>query len=77
MSEEDRRIFYFDVRDIDWKEYFFTYVLGARRFILKDDPSTLPIAKDNLNRFVCWAWKKVGANVTVFVIFIYLQALQD
>lgn len=50
LSEKDRQTFYFDVRKIDWTAYIETYVLGARRFILKDDLSTLPEARRNLNR---------------------------
>ncbi|XP_057371715.1 putative fatty acyl-CoA reductase CG5065 [Daphnia carinata] len=50
LSNQDKKTFYFDVREIDWKSYFETYVLGTRRFVLKDDPSTLPLAKRNLNR---------------------------
>lgn len=52
MSPEDRRVFYFDVRDIDWASYLETYALGTRRFILKDDPSTLPAARRHLNRYI-------------------------
>jgi fatty acyl-CoA reductase len=51
MSEQDRKIFYFDVREIEWKKYFDVYVLGTRRFILKDDTSTLSIARRNLGRY--------------------------
>lgn len=50
LSERDRKLFYFDVREIDWSVYMERYVLGARRFILKDDMSTVPAAKRNLNR---------------------------
>ncbi|EFX70381.1 hypothetical protein DAPPUDRAFT_61438 [Daphnia pulex] len=50
MSDQDRKIFYFDVRQIEWKKYFDVYVLGTRRFILKDDISTLSIARRNLGR---------------------------
>lgn len=52
LSDEDKETFYFDVRQIDWTAYIETYILGARRFILKDDPSTLPAARKNLNRYV-------------------------
>lgn len=50
LSESDRRIFYFDVRQIDWNSYIETYVSGARRYILKDDPSTVPAARRNLKK---------------------------
>ena len=52
MSPEDRRVFYFDVRTIDWPSYIETYALGTRRFILKDDPSTLPAARRHMTRLV-------------------------
>lgn len=58
MSPEDRRVFYFDVRTIDWPSYIETYALGTRRFILKDDPSTLPAARRHMTRLV-------QANVTI------------
>ena len=50
LSNGDKQTFYFDVRGIDWNSYIETYILGARRFILKDDPSTIPAARKNLNR---------------------------
>jgi len=50
LSDSDRHTFDFDVRKIDWNSYIETYILGARRFILKDDPSTLPQARKNLTR---------------------------
>lgn len=52
LSESDKRTFYFDVRQIDWDAYIETYIKGARRYILKDDLSTLPTARRNLNKSV-------------------------
>lgn len=52
LSERDRKLFYFDVRNIDWNAYMEGYVLGARRFLLKDDMSTVPAARKNLNRYL-------------------------
>ena len=51
LSAIDRSTFYFDVREINWPQYITDYVLGIRRFILKDDYSTLPVAKRNLKRY--------------------------
>ncbi|KAI9564151.1 hypothetical protein GHT06_007889 [Daphnia sinensis] len=50
LSARDRQIFYFNVREINWRAYFETYILGTRRFILKDDISTLPEAKKNVTK---------------------------
>ncbi|XP_011297731.1 putative fatty acyl-CoA reductase CG5065 [Fopius arisanus] len=41
----DKNVFYMDTKAYDWNEYMKTYVLGARRYILKEDPSTLPQAR--------------------------------
>jgi fatty acyl-CoA reductase len=46
----DRKIFNFDVLEIDWKLYLEQYILGTRRFILKEDPSTFPAARSHLRK---------------------------
>ena len=51
LSPEDRNIFNFDVRSIDWKQYLDNYVSGTRQFILKEDPSSLPVARTRLIRY--------------------------
>jgi fatty acyl-CoA reductase len=40
MSPEDRKIFYFDVRDINWRQYITNYVAGTKKYILKDNTTT-------------------------------------
>ncbi|KAH7985469.1 hypothetical protein HPB52_025616 [Rhipicephalus sanguineus] len=45
-----RRTFDFDIRSIDWVAYMEQYILGVRRYVLKEDPSTIPTARRNLNR---------------------------
>jgi len=66
MSPEDRRVFYFDVRTIDWASYLETYALGTRRFILKDDPSTLPAARRHLRRMY---WVQQITRMAMFLMF--------
>lgn len=50
MSIEDQKAFLFDIRQLDWNAYIENYVLGARKFLLNEDMSTLPAAKTNLKR---------------------------
>lgn len=50
MSAEDRRIFYFDVREINWRQYITNYVAGTKKYILKDY-STPEEARIIINRF--------------------------
>lgn len=44
MSDRDRQIFYYDVRDLDWRAYFETYILGTRQYIFKESITTVPEA---------------------------------
>lgn len=50
LSIRDQQVFYFDVTTINWRAYFELYILGVRRFILKDDPTTLPQARIKLKK---------------------------
>lgn len=52
LSENDRQIFYFDVRKINWDDYMQNWILGIRKFILKDDLSTMAKARINLSRYI-------------------------
>ncbi|XP_050550022.1 fatty acyl-CoA reductase wat-like [Spodoptera frugiperda] len=36
LSEDDRKIFNFDVTDIDWPEYILVWCLGLRKYFVKD-----------------------------------------
>ncbi|XP_031638474.1 putative fatty acyl-CoA reductase CG5065 [Contarinia nasturtii] len=50
MSEKDKEIFYFSVEDVDWNAYIGHYILGARHYLLKEKPETLPKARTLLRR---------------------------
>ncbi|KRT81009.1 hypothetical protein AMK59_6120, partial [Oryctes borbonicus] len=45
LSEPDKKLFFFDIRKLDWEDYFMTHCLGLRTFIVKDDLSTIPQAR--------------------------------
>lgn len=44
------QIFPFDVRQLHWPTYWDDYILGMRKYVLKEDDSTLPRARRNLQR---------------------------
>ncbi|XP_013781053.1 putative fatty acyl-CoA reductase CG5065 [Limulus polyphemus] len=50
LEGKDKETFSFDVRPIKWAPYMENYVLGVRKFILKEDESTLPAARRKLQR---------------------------
>jgi fatty acyl-CoA reductase len=51
MTTEDQEMFYFDVRKINWQNYFENYILGIRQIVFKEDFNTLPLARSNLKRY--------------------------
>lgn len=50
LSDHDKECFLFDVRKVDWITFMENYVLGIRRFLLKENISNLQKARTNLNR---------------------------
>ncbi|CAG9532435.1 unnamed protein product [Cercopithifilaria johnstoni] len=56
-SEEDKKIFNFDVRQLDWDSYLFDYLMGVKRYVVKDRLEELPKARRNLS------WLKLYAAV--------------
>ena len=50
LSDCDRHTFYFNVKDIDWPNYFETYVLGTRQYIFKESLEAVPEAKKKFKR---------------------------
>ena len=68
MSERDRHIFNFDVRQINWRTYIQNYILGGRRYILKEKDDTIPAALVSLNRLF---WLQKATHALVLLIFGY------
>ncbi|XP_064483362.1 fatty acyl-CoA reductase 1-like [Ornithodoros turicata] len=66
LSPEDRKLFSVDLRSIDWGSYFKNYVLGARKFILKDDPTTVYEARLTLRRL--YIYEKLGLLAVLFFV---------
>lgn len=50
MNAKDQESFQFDVRRINWNEYFEKYVLGQRAFLCKQSPKTLPSSRRKMTR---------------------------
>jgi len=67
VTETDRERFYSDVRRIHWPTYMETYILGVRKFLLKEDPSTLPEARKRLQRiyYMIQMGKIIAVAVTI------------
>ena len=54
MDETDREIFYFNLESLDWYDFIHHYTLGTRKYVLKQDPSTIPACKRKLQfLYIC------------------------
>lgn len=36
LSEDEKKVFNFDVENINWKKYFEIYTLGIKKFMIKE-----------------------------------------
>lgn len=56
LSEQDKREFCFDVAQIKWEEFIENYVLGIRRFIFKEEETSLPTARKQVSKLY-WIYR--------------------
>lgn len=50
MSVEDRMKFSTDISKLNWDDYVKTFLLGIRKYVLKESLDSLPLAMKKLNR---------------------------
>ncbi|XP_012280843.1 putative fatty acyl-CoA reductase CG5065 [Orussus abietinus] len=69
LSPEDRKAFPMDCTDVCWNEYLMNYILGIRKYCLKDDPSTLPQARRVMN-YLYIADRFVKLILGLFIVWL-------
>ncbi|KAJ8411301.1 hypothetical protein AAFF_G00173070 [Aldrovandia affinis] len=50
LSTEDRKTFNFDVRQLNWPEYIENYCIGTKKYVLNEDMSDIPAARQHLKK---------------------------
>lgn len=50
LDTEDRHLYQFDMRELDWDDYCKNYVKGIRTYLLQEPLKTLPDAIKRWNR---------------------------
>ncbi|XP_034946192.1 putative fatty acyl-CoA reductase CG5065 [Chelonus insularis] len=72
LDPADKETFFMDTKAYDWDQFMKIYVLGARRYVLKEDPATLPQSR----RIFMIYWIADGilrfALVALFCWFLYI-----
>ncbi|XP_076754545.1 putative fatty acyl-CoA reductase CG5065 [Xylocopa sonorina] len=71
LNASDREEFFMNTNFISWDEYLCLYILGTRKYCLKDDLSTLPRARKVLRYLYFADWfVKIGLTI-LFAWFVY------
>lgn len=52
MNSRDQEIFNFNMKNLDWDEYFFVHVRGLRMYLLNDPLDTVDEARSKFNKYV-------------------------
>lgn len=74
-TQADCNEFNCDLRTLNWDEYVECHLLGIRKFILKDDLSSLPMARNKLRK-IFWVrriFQLILVVAAIYVIFIILR----
>ncbi|RZF39187.1 hypothetical protein LSTR_LSTR014673 [Laodelphax striatellus] len=66
MDEYDRKEFETNVKKVQWDDYVKNYMIGIRKYVLKDSNSTLPSAKQKLKRLY-WL-HKIAQFLAIFLV---------
>ncbi|KAL3078001.1 hypothetical protein niasHS_012943 [Heterodera schachtii] len=71
LSEEDKKLYCFDVRKVDWDKYLFDYLMGIKIYLLRESLDDVPRAQANL------LWQKqlnLYSNGLFFALLVRLFA---
>jgi len=50
MTERDKELFFFDMKDVEWSSFIRNSIFGIRMFLMKEDPKTIPQATKRFQR---------------------------
>lgn len=74
LDKKDFVKFSMDIQSINWCEYIENYVLGVRKYLLKEEPRTLPKARANLKRlYLISQMMKLGLLASAIYLMINKQ----
>ncbi|KAB0791432.1 hypothetical protein PPYR_03232 [Photinus pyralis] len=69
LTSHDSLVFYTSTVDLNWSNYLLSYVLGARKYCVHEEPSTIPYARKVLRRLY---YLDAAKNIVFGAIFIWL-----
>jgi len=75
LSEPDQRAFNFNLTALHWQTYMEQYCLGTKRFVMKEELSTLPMARKHLNKM--WWFQQAWRIACVIVAWRLVMLRSD
>lgn len=72
LSDDDKKNFNFDHMTIDWREYHKKGARQVRKLLLKEDESTLPLAKAKVQTLFYIDWMLQVGFLAVFSYFFIM-----
>lgn len=67
LSDQDKELFHFSLKDLDWREYFRLHVLGIRQYLMKESLDTLPQAWSRFYIFQILHYTVIAAICSMLV----------
>ncbi|KAG9510782.1 Fatty acyl-CoA reductase 1, partial [Fragariocoptes setiger] len=76
LSSEDKKLYPLDVKSINWASYMEDYVLGVRKYLLREDPGTIKSAKFKLDLlyYATQMAKLTAISTSAFCFYYVLKA---
>lgn len=74
MNEEDKKDFSFDMRRIDWKQYYKNMTIGIKVYLIKDDMKELPKALQLQKRYQLVRWVSSTVMTLLACRFIFIKS---
>lgn len=52
LDDKDKELFYFDMEQLNWRDFIGQSMLGIRTYLMKEDPKNIPEARKRFHRWV-------------------------
>jgi len=72
LSDKDKAIFEFDLRNLDWSDYFRHHIRGLRQYLVHDSLDTLPEAAIKFKKMQYAHYTLVGIIWSLLAYFTFL-----
>lgn len=69
LDDKDKELFYFDMEQLNWRDFIGQSMLGIRTYLMKEDPKNIPEARKRFHRWVLWLQSKVANFHSKIVTF--------